>query len=266
MKIFKLKYLVLSVVLSTLVSCSKDTAIETADKAAIAATDAFVFDDNYNNYVIDGKLTYDHKEISTAAKGAWNVHYDGSKNKVVISTTPAEFEKYKNSNLEFKNALAENDKAALNSSNDSKGSNAANKATVIPSGGPADVNAIYGDEHLITYIWDNGDVRHLQVFIPTAKANLNFTISTHVSKFNKLTGAAISVGVASTTYFNSVFKSDSAYTNQDAVMQNESATQTLTKTFYQLPSYAGASTSFTAGAQANCVLTNLKLFSPQSYK
>ncbi len=110
MKIFKLKYLALSIVLATLSSCSKDYDLKEADKTATADSNSFVFEEGINNYVVDGQLVYDRKQIANAAKNPWNIHYDFPHNKVVISTTPVEFEKYKNSNIEFKTMLDDNAK------------------------------------------------------------------------------------------------------------------------------------------------------------
>jgi hypothetical protein len=109
MKNFKLKYVALILTVASFTSCSKDYAIEEADKTAIENSDAFVFEDNINNYVIDGEMTYDRKQIASSAKKAWNVHYDYPHNKVVISTTPEEFETDKKSDLEFKKNFEKND-------------------------------------------------------------------------------------------------------------------------------------------------------------
>lgn len=106
MKIYNLKYFAL-LLATVMISCSKDDLIKEADKEAVNESNSFVFEDCINNYVIDGKITYDHKEIANAAKNAWNVHYDYPHNKVVISTTPAEFEKYKKIDTEFASRLNE---------------------------------------------------------------------------------------------------------------------------------------------------------------
>ena len=157
----------MSLVITALMSCSKDSDIEAADKDAITKTNSFVFEKEINNYVIDGQLTYDRTAIANAATSAWNIHYDYPHNKVVISTTPATFEKYKNSNLELKNALIENDIAARkhdiaarkngNKELDNKDT-MASKAVIGMHGGK--YNALNFPGHRIFHYNDSANSRH----------------------------------------------------------------------------------------------------------
>jgi hypothetical protein len=103
MKIFKVKCMVLSFLLATMVSCSKDETIKEADNVATASSKSFEFRQDINNYLVDGQITYDRQLISKAAETAWNIHYDFPHNRVSISTTASAFNKYKNTAEAFKN-------------------------------------------------------------------------------------------------------------------------------------------------------------------
>ena len=103
MKIFKLKYLALSFLFVTMVSCSKDETIKEADNAAVAASKSFEFRQDINNYLVDGQITYNRQLIAKAAETAWNIHYDFPHNRVSISTTASAFNKYKKTAEAFKN-------------------------------------------------------------------------------------------------------------------------------------------------------------------
>lgn len=102
MKNFKIKYLSFAFMLVYFASCSTSESVKDIESSE-QDTNAFVFDKDINNYVIDGVVNNDHEAIAAAAKDAWNIHYDYSENKVVISTTPNEFEKYRNSSVETRN-------------------------------------------------------------------------------------------------------------------------------------------------------------------
>lgn len=66
------------------------------------------------NYIVDGKKTAERDLLVATQRNAWNVHFDFPENKVVISTTEKEFNRYVNSNEEFKIRLEENTREAMN--------------------------------------------------------------------------------------------------------------------------------------------------------
>lgn len=108
MKIFKLKFLALTLAASALVSCAKDDVIKEADIKAISESNSFEFPDEINNYIIDGKITYDRREIANSAKDAWSIIYDYPQKKIVICTTPSELERYEKSDLVHKKTFETN--------------------------------------------------------------------------------------------------------------------------------------------------------------
>ncbi|WP_394758293.1 hypothetical protein [Flavobacterium sp.] len=116
-------------IIATQWSCAVDEGVKQADKA-VAATSDFVIEPNMN-YFINGALTYDYDAVKVAAKDAWNTHYDYSKNKVVISTNPTEFEKYKKNDIEFARRFEEGNEG--NESNDKSTNSARIAATYVPN-------------------------------------------------------------------------------------------------------------------------------------
>lgn len=102
MKIFKLKCIAVVMMTGLLVSCTATDNLPEADKVATEASNGFVLPEKINHYIIDGKLKYDRKEIANAAQDAWNVEIDFVKNKMTISTTSKEYDKYVNANPELK--------------------------------------------------------------------------------------------------------------------------------------------------------------------
>lgn len=64
--------------------------------------------DTKMSYSINGKVTDDSELIKDAQKKAWNVHFDYSTNKVVISTTELEYKNYLNSDTEYNARLETN--------------------------------------------------------------------------------------------------------------------------------------------------------------
>ena len=257
MKIFKLTYLAFVLVAGLLGSCTAtDNLPEAAVNAAIENGD-FVMDPNMH-YFVDGISTNDKDLIESKMKNAWNVHFDGSKNKVVISTSPAEFEKYKDSNIEFKNALAENDKAALNNSNEKKGSDIASKSnatTSLPAGAPANVNLIYKDKSVICFKFFRQDnYVYMIQFIPTYSPDMHVPVLLHTQAFNRSTGATIKVFEGTNQDITYYFPYNAGYyflMGLKIMMNNESASNSLTKSFYTGKSYTGSSHTFTVGANAN---------------
>jgi hypothetical protein len=101
MKIFKLKYFALAVVVALQWSCAVNDDLKDVDKE-VAAAGAFTIDPELN-YIVNGNVTYDIDAIKKAVDGAWSLHADYAHNKFVISTTLEEFERYKDSNIELKN-------------------------------------------------------------------------------------------------------------------------------------------------------------------
>ena len=228
MKIFKLKYLMLSLVATGLVSCVKDDIIQSADKEAVTELNSFVFQEEINNYVIDGKVTYDRSEIANAAKEAWNVHFDYPHSKVVISTTPAKFEEYKNSNLEFKTALIEDDKASTH---------VTNKAVAVGiHNGKYD--AINYDSNLVFHFQNTTDKYHY-IFVRAANTNINSQVSTHrISNDGTLSTANLNLNSAGMFTTNST----------KGFLKNNSNSQSRTITFYKYIDYIGPNLSVTVGS------------------
>ncbi len=105
MKLNKLKFLTATLLLILLESCSSNEGLQEGALKTADSQNSFVFDPAYDHYIIDGQLTTDHNQIANAAKDAWNVLYDVPKSRIVISTTPAEFEKMKDNDLDLKNSL-----------------------------------------------------------------------------------------------------------------------------------------------------------------
>ncbi|RKS95525.1 hypothetical protein BC952_1215 [Flavobacterium limicola] len=106
MKIFKLKHIAVVLIAGLLVSCTATDTMPEVEQNATIETDGLPIE-NGTHYVINGSVTNDINAVKIAAKDAWNIHYDYSKNKIVISTTPSEFEKYKKIDLEFASRLNE---------------------------------------------------------------------------------------------------------------------------------------------------------------
>ncbi|WP_310556760.1 hypothetical protein [Flavobacterium sp.] len=263
MKIFKLKYVVLSLVLTTLVSCSKDSVIEAADKVAIAETDAFVFEDGINNYVVDGELTYDRKVIAEAAKDAWNVHYDYPHNKVVISTNKIELDKYMKSNVELKNALLENDKndkaeiAKINTPQ-------VMASTFLPTTGlPSDILSGFEDKNLIVSSYRLDNTKFFNQFVATSDDDLT-NRNVYISGVDVVNNIQYPFELSENANYSYLFTGPFSYIR--VVMINENSTSTLTKTFYKYKYYVGQSIIFTAPAHGYANLTNLVSFDPKSYK
>lgn len=261
MKIFKLKYLALTLVATTLVSCVKDDVIKEADKAAITSSNSFTFDEAYKTYIINGNISFNREEIASAAKDAWNVHYDGSKGRVVISTTPAEFEKYKNSNIEFKKQLAESDKEAMIQNRP-----APLVTKAIPAGGPASVLAIFENKVVLAYTYENSTNNYFVQFVPTSDADLNATDV--YRKIWNSNGSTVTSDFAQGLNhdFDAVFANYYGFTNVDGAINNVKTASTHTETFYKNDNYLGTSKSYTAPKKGWVKLTDLVFLEPSSYK
>jgi hypothetical protein len=132
MKNFKLNYLAFSLVVATLSSCALDDTLKDAEKTETASSDTFSFDEEIHNYEVDGKLVYDRKLITNAAKEAWHVLYDYPNNRVAISTTPKEFEKYKSSHPEFKAIYEEKPVEPVEETNNAADNQIQNLFAAIP--------------------------------------------------------------------------------------------------------------------------------------
>jgi hypothetical protein len=240
MKIFKLKCLALALTLVTLGSCASDDALKDGEKTA-SKENAFVFEDDIKNYVIDGKLTYDRKEITNAAENAWNVHYDFPNNKVVISTTTEEFEKYKNSDIEFKNALAENERNA----NDKVSVLSQNKALPTMTDIPAGFVLSFKNKSLITFQFHKtynkkeGEVLRMHTFAVSSSADMT-KLGVRRSTFRVSDGLETEVGASVTSDFSGVRTSNKKF---KMAVHNDNTSKTLRKTFYTGKNFKGSSFS-----------------------
>ena len=262
MKIFKAKYVMLALVATTLISCGNDDTLKEADKA-VAATSDFVIEPEMN-YVIDGTLTYDHGDIKVAAAAAVNIHFDQPKNRVVISTTPKTFEVYKNSNQELKDRLAA---ANYKLTNDEVEKVQPSAGKYIPAGPPVSINAAFEDKALIGYSYTatgtSGDLI-MGKFRSTSDSDMS-TVS--VFRIIHNSNGTIDTNWANITGFGftTVYNSTSAFTNQRLMMDNESATTSLTKFFYQNINFGGTSYFYTTAANGISDLINLKNLNVKSF-
>lgn len=262
MKIFKLKYLILGIVsVASAVSCTKDDVVKDADLASIKSSNSFEFRDDINNYIIDGKLTYDRTEVANVAKDAWNVHYDFSKNRVVISTTPAKFEEYKNSNPEFKAALLENDKAS--------------KIPIVEPTGPAKGANRAGDIDDYTNFEIGGISKNDMLIYKHRFSNYNTKlVVAHAALYDDdLTNRAtvewnqIDAPYVDTENIYDLFTLSTVVDKLFFLSNDRNNNTKLTKTFYKNTSYGGTSTSFTlSNATTKNVTSTLDNFNPKSYK
>ena len=108
-------------------SCTASDNLPEASADAAVENGEFVTNPSMH-YLVNGVVTNDKDLIKKSLSNAWNTHYDYSKNKVVISTNPTEFEKYKKNDIEFALRFKEG-----NESND-KGTNSARiAATYVPN-------------------------------------------------------------------------------------------------------------------------------------
>jgi hypothetical protein len=265
MKIFKLKYLAVVLVAGLLGSCTAtDNLPEAAVNAAIENGD-FVMDPNMH-YFVDGLSTNDKDLIESKMKDAWNVHFDDSKNKVVISTTPARFEKYKDSNIEFKNALAENDKAALNSSNEEKGSDTASRT--MPANAIDEINTTtMPNQNLIAITYTTAASNVVILYYISASFDSNtYTTSAHVTYYSKTTGSLVYNEDNVDDFHLTSLLTDPYVLSFRARLMNDNPKITVTKTFYKNISYGGSSLSFTAKINNSVDLAGIKEFDAKSFK
>ena len=259
MKICKLKYIVLVLIAGLLGSCTAtDNLPEAAENAAIENGD-FVMDPNMH-YLVDGLVTSDKDLIKNSIKNAWNVHFDDSKGKVVISTNPAEFEKYINANQEFKNALEENESNAR-----IENKSVVQRVAAIPTGGPATVVAGFTDKSVIMGSHVFGSTVDYYQFVVGSDDDLsNKTL--YAKTVSTATGATVNdFYFVSGANFSYVFN-NTVFTEIRIHMNNESGTSTLTKTFYKGKSYTNSSQSYTAARHGNSNLGALVSFDPLSYR
>jgi hypothetical protein len=116
MKNIKLKYFALSLMMILQWSCATNEPLIDAKNTNNSQFDI----DTKMSYAVDGKVTGDLELIKNAQKKAWNVHFDYSTNKVVISTTELEYNNYLNSDKEYNARLEgnviESQKAEANNS------------------------------------------------------------------------------------------------------------------------------------------------------
>jgi hypothetical protein len=258
MKIFKLKYLAIALTLATLGSCASDDALQDGEKTA-SESNSFEFEEGYNNYVINGKLTYDRKEIASAAKDAYNLHYDGPKNRVVISSTPAEFEKYKNSNPELKAHLLANDEAAKINASKSDQASGSQAQKAFPTGAPAEYVAAFDDANMLvvrgerTFSAAEGAVIRLCYRNLAAAPDLS---SIGVRRTTvRTSGGATTETMASTMENISAFTSGSTYSKRRILLHNNSGAS-LSRTFYSGKNYTGTiSKTITAAAGQAALVT-----------
>ncbi|WP_310557075.1 hypothetical protein [Flavobacterium sp.] len=247
-------------IVATQWSCAVEDSVKEADKAA-AATSNFVIEPTMN-YFINGTLTYDYDAVKVAAKDAWNIHFDGSTNKVVISTTPDEFEKYIKSNGELEKALADNDRAAAENEILER-QNSLLRFTV-PPGAPASFIPAFADISVIGFnfrkiIAGGAELSESGIFSASSDSDIS-TKTIKQYSINESTGAVL-IDAAQNNNYNlaSILLSDVGNVYGFAFyMNNESKVNTLTKTFYEGINYTGLSTTFTCAKNSNSNLTSLR--------
>lgn len=258
MKIFKLKHIVVVLIAGLLGSCTAtDNLPEAAETAAIENGD-FVMDPNMH-YLVNGLVTSDKDLIKKSIKDAWNIHYDFPHNKVTISTSPIEFEKYKNSNLELKNTLAENDRAAKENDSKLQVVNTIQRIAIEGATPPAYVAAFekksliyfYGEK---VYIASEGTVGRLGFCVVSSNSDLT-NVDVRRSTIRKSDGEETEI-MASTPENVSQFTHGSTYTNRKVYFDNESSDNKLTKTFYEDKNYSGLSLTVTLGGNGRYNLKN----------
>ena len=269
MKIFKLKYLAVVLVAGLLGSCTAtDNLPEAAVNAAIENGD-FVMDPNMH-YFVDGISTNDKDLIESKMKNAWNIHFDGSKNKIVISTTPAKFEKYKDSNIEFKTALAENDKIAIINEKNSRATNI-NALNVLPPDAPVEVVTGLADKSVLvacgerTILASDGVVNHHIRFVVATDADLT-TVNVRRSTVRKSDGFEIENTVLTTDNFYQFSQQPTVggpYTGRK-IRLNHEGPATLIKTFYREINWLGSSVSYTVNPNTEVKIQEFGNF--KSYK
>lgn len=251
----------LAVIVSTLGSCTKDDTLKDADQSNTEAKGEFVIDPTMN-YVINGVLTYDHNAIKNAAEKAVNIHFDQPKNKVVISTTTNAFEDYKKSNQELREGLA---RANYNKTNDEVENVQPSAARYIPAGAPSSVNSAFEDKSLIGYSYTglSGGSLIMGKFVPTSDSDLT---STSAFRIIHNSDGTVNTNWGTVAFaFTAVFNSTSSFTNQRLMVNNESATNSLTKYYYANINFGGTSYFYTTGANNWQDMINLKNLNVKSY-
>ena len=240
MKIFKLKYVALALTLATLGSCASDDSLKEGEKTT-ADENTFVFEDGINNYVINGQLTFDHKVIGNAAKDAWNIHYDYPHNKVVISTTSGEFEKYKSSDTEFKSRF---ESPNLTPAVENNGTNSSKAAVTYNQ-----YDAINYTNHLVFY-WHDASGQQYTIFPVVRNNDVNIGFNAHYIRNNATTYVG-TFNIAGSRAFNT----GAHDVNDDTYLRN-TATTSKTITFFSGTNNTGTTTSITLGAAAKTRIIN----------
>lgn len=228
MKIFKCKYIACLLALGFLYSCATESVKEFDEQAV--KTDP-IFQAGIDSYIIDGKISSDRQKISNAASDAWNVHTDYPNKKIVISTTQEEFENYKNSNIEFKMALEDNEKA----NNDvSKRTDKNQKTTAVVGIHGGKFDALNYPNNLIFHY--NYNSAH---YIIKVVANTNTTVGiTNVPYVN-------SVGDLAYKTFNVANSNMLNTSSERGFLRNTSNSSSKTITCYLGYNYTGNSKSTT---------------------
>ncbi len=245
----------------TFASCTKPDIIETAQKESEEIINSFVFEDGIREYAIDGKTVTDHPQIANAAKNAFNVHYDYPNERVVISTTPKMFESYQNSNTELKHALEQSDKAVATDNN-----NEDNRSARVTAAPPSYIPG-FANKSVIGMRWKNTlNGITTEFFSVSSDADLT-TLAVRINVTNG-SGTILDEGKSGTVNFNDITKTSTTYvTVFKCYMNNESSTNSLTRTFYTGKNYTGSSKTFTAPKNGNADLSSLRSSTGyQSYK
>ena len=241
-------------------SCTASDNLPEASADAAVENGSFVIDPKVH-YIINGAVTHDFDAVKMAAKAAWNVHFDDPKNRVVISTTPAEFEKYIDSNLELKNAMENNE---YNSKVES--AKISQRSTAIPTGGPATVVSAYEDKSVIACSYNNSSNEKVFFqFVATYREDCGYMSGVHRMTLDATTGNTISDFQSGQINFRFIFQPNTLKFIR-IYLNNEHGSNSLTKTFYSGLYYSGSSYTYTAAKHGNVSLGNLTSLQPYSFR
>ena len=271
MKMFKLKYFVLVVIIVTQWSCAVNDDIKDSNTAATNSK-SFVFEEGIDHYIIDGQITNDRQIIVQAAKNAWNIHFDYPVNKAVISTTPDEFEKYKNSNLEFKKAFEHSDNVSTSDFSKSTFDFLATTVT-IPSGEwdlyTEASRSSSRDSNIFVRYNNNSRGKSSKLLIGQVQ-NSDSDMSTFSNhQYNYDAFVTITTLDDPIIYkfsdLSEIIANDYKFPTVILSLSNTSANN-LVKTFYKNTSMGGTGISVTVGSGNVNRITNVELSDPESYK
>ena len=238
------KILSLSFFVMFLASCMKQDVIETATKEEKEIIDSFTFENGVSEYVVDGKTVIDHQQIAKLAKDAWNIHYDFPNGKVVISTTPTEFEDYKERNIELKKQLTISDAEAK-----------INDAKLAGDGTLANARTAAN----IVHPWYVGDFKSTMYFHldnGSVEGHFMFNEASH----SGYTHTAYCVTGSKPSPFLKTFKlQDRDEYDPGILILRNTSPSAKTKTVYAGTAYGGQSATYTLQANAHVTLPRSRL-------